>query len=132
MLAFVVLSFLGFLAVAFFWTNPHQRPLRLTRADGVIVAIEGMTYGTNHIFQHGSKLLARIQKHVPNAIQKWIGSPLQVTEHTSEPKLIIWYSLFDPATASYVALITCLEMKRDVAKLPADRSLRSQPSSLRK
>ena len=35
-------------------------------------------------------------------------------------------------TASYVALITCLEMKRDVARLPADRSLRSQPSSLRK
>src|SRR5437764_1938975 len=32
--------------------------------------------------------------------------------------------------ASYVALITCLEMKRDVAKLPADRGLRSQPSSL--
>ena len=101
-LAFVVLSFLGFLAVAFFWANPQQRSLRLTRADGVIVAIEGMSYGTNHVFQHGSKLLARIQKHVPNAIQKWIGSPLQVTEHTSEPKLIIWYSLFDPATASYV------------------------------
>src|SRR5437588_8142838 len=35
-------------------------------------------------------------------------------------------------TASYVALITCLEMKRDVARLPADRGLRSQPSSLRK
>ena len=35
-------------------------------------------------------------------------------------------------TASYVALITCLEMKRDVAKLPADRGLHSQPSSLRK
>ena len=31
---------------------------------------------------------------------------------------------------SYVALITCLEMKRDVAKLPADRGLRSRPSSL--
>ena len=33
-------------------------------------------------------------------------------------------------TASYVELITCLEMKRDVAKLPADRSLRTRPSSL--
>ena len=32
--------------------------------------------------------------------------------------------------ASYVALITCLEMKRDVAKLPNDRSLNTQPSSL--
>ncbi|HWM29500.1 MAG TPA: hypothetical protein VNQ14_13640 [Woeseiaceae bacterium] len=31
---------------------------------------------------------------------------------------------------SYVALITCLEMKRDVAKLPADRGLRTRPSSM--
>ena len=33
-------------------------------------------------------------------------------------------------TASYVELITCLEMKRDVAKLPADRGLNSRPASL--
>jgi hypothetical protein len=31
---------------------------------------------------------------------------------------------------SYVALITCLEMKRDIAKLPADRALRTRPSRL--
>jgi len=31
---------------------------------------------------------------------------------------------------SYVELITCLEMKRDVAKLPADRGLTSRPSGL--
>ena len=33
-------------------------------------------------------------------------------------------------TASYVALLTCLEMKRDVAKLPADRGLTVRPSSM--
>lgn len=33
-------------------------------------------------------------------------------------------------TASYVELITCLEMKRDVAKLPPDRGLTTRPSSL--
>jgi hypothetical protein len=32
-------------------------------------------------------------------------------------------------TASYVELITCLEMKRDVAKLP-DRGLTTRPSNL--
>jgi hypothetical protein len=31
---------------------------------------------------------------------------------------------------SYVALITCLEMKRDVATLPADRGLTSRPTGL--
>jgi hypothetical protein len=34
-------------------------------------------------------------------------------------------------TASYVELITCLEMKRDVAKEPADLGLESRPSRLR-
>jgi hypothetical protein len=33
-------------------------------------------------------------------------------------------------TASYVELITCLEMKRDVAKLPADRRLTAKPAGL--
>ena len=34
-------------------------------------------------------------------------------------------------TASYVELITCLELKRDVAKMPADLGLESRPSRLR-
>jgi hypothetical protein len=34
-------------------------------------------------------------------------------------------------TASYVELITCLELKRDVAKAPADPGLQSRPSNLR-
>ena len=33
--------------------------------------------------------------------------------------------------ASYVQLLTCLEMKRDVAKLSPDLGLRSAPSSLK-
>ena len=32
--------------------------------------------------------------------------------------------------SSYVALITCLEMRRDVAKLPADRGLTVRPAAL--
>jgi hypothetical protein len=34
-------------------------------------------------------------------------------------------------TASYVELITCLEMKRDVANLPAKDSLSSKPTGLK-
>ena len=32
--------------------------------------------------------------------------------------------------ASYVDLLTCLEMKRDIAKLPPDRGLRTAPAAL--
>jgi hypothetical protein len=34
-------------------------------------------------------------------------------------------------TASYVMLITCLEMKRDIAKLPADRGLKTALTGLK-
>jgi hypothetical protein len=34
-------------------------------------------------------------------------------------------------TASYVELITCLELKRDATKAPADLGLHSRPSNLR-
>jgi hypothetical protein len=34
-------------------------------------------------------------------------------------------------SASYVELITCLELKREVAKAPADLGLQSRPSGLR-
>lgn len=34
-------------------------------------------------------------------------------------------------TASYVELITCLELKRDVATMPPDLGLETRPSSLR-
>ena len=34
-------------------------------------------------------------------------------------------------TASYVHLITCLELKRDVAKLPANRGLTTAPTGLK-
>jgi hypothetical protein len=34
-------------------------------------------------------------------------------------------------TASYVELITCLELKREVARMPADAGLQSRPSGLR-
>ena len=33
-------------------------------------------------------------------------------------------------TASYVGLLTCLEMKRDVAKLPPDRGLTTRPAGM--
>ena len=33
-------------------------------------------------------------------------------------------------TASYVELITCLELKREVARMPADLGLQSRPSGL--
>ena len=65
------------------------------------------------------------------------------TEQETREQLVRQWADFPPADralciqtatltsmASYVDLITCLEMKRDVAKLPADRGLRTRPSSL--
>jgi len=65
------------------------------------------------------------------------------TEQDARAELVRQWADFPPADrvlciqtatltsmASYVDLITCLEMRRDVAKLPADRGLRSAPAAL--
>jgi hypothetical protein len=55
--------------------------------------------------------------------QQWAGFPVADRTFCTEMATM-------GGTASYVALITCLEMKRDVAKLPADRGLTVRPSSM--
>ena len=65
------------------------------------------------------------------------------TEQETREQLVRQWADFPPADralciqtatltsmASYVDLITCLEMRRDVAKLPADRGLRTAPAAL--
>lgn len=65
------------------------------------------------------------------------------TENEAREQLVRQWADFPPADralctqtatltdmASYVDLITCLEMKRDVVKLPADRGLRTAPAAL--
>ncbi len=65
------------------------------------------------------------------------------TEHDAREQLVRQWADFPAADrtlctqtatltdmASYVDLLTCLEMKRDVAKLPADRGLRTAPAAL--
>ena len=65
------------------------------------------------------------------------------TENEAREQLVRQWADFPPADralctqtatltsmASYVDLLTCLEMKRDVAKLPTDRGLRTAPAAM--
>jgi hypothetical protein len=67
------------------------------------------------------------------------------SEHEARDQLARQWADFPPAdqllctqtatmggTASYVQLITCLELKRAAAKLPPDGGLTTQPSSLQR
>jgi hypothetical protein len=54
----------------------------------------------------------------------------QWTEFPSADRTLCTQTASMGGMASYVGLLTCLEMKRDVARLPADRGLRSAPTGL--
>lgn len=51
-------------------------------------------------------------------------------EHTASDRSMCTASATMGGTASYVGLLTCLEMKREVARLPPDRGLTTRPSRM--
>ena len=55
----------------------------------------------------------------------------QWTNFPAEDRSLCTQTATMGGTASYVELITCLEMKRDVAKAPAEPGLQSRRSNLR-
>ena len=52
------------------------------------------------------------------------------SEHSAADRALCTATATMGGMSSYVALITCLEMKRDVAKLPPDRGLTTRPSGM--
>src|SRR5262245_17778618 len=78
------------------------RPLQATLADGSRITIEAVTYGTNHTFVHGSKLLAKVQPFIPSFLERCLPSTLTITRPTSEETLIVWYSAYSCSRRRYI------------------------------
>ena len=79
------------------------RPGTATLPDGKQIIVQAVTYGTNHAFVHGSEVVGKIQKYLP--FTRGLLPPLlAMTTTTSEEFLIVWYSLYDPATEKYLSV----------------------------
>jgi hypothetical protein len=80
--------------------------------------------GNDKIFPIDTKQCLRSEQEARDQLVKeWAGFP-------AADRSLCTATASMGGMASSVALITCLEMKRDVAKLPNDRGLNTQPSSL--
>ena len=75
-----------------------------TLSDGTQVIIQAITFGTNHVFTHGSPFLARLKNHVPPRFHKWLGTQHTTRSTMPEPTAIIWFSGFNATTQQYTYL----------------------------
>jgi hypothetical protein len=93
------------LLLAFILSRPS--PARLDAAtlpDGTQIIIQAVTYGTNHHFVHGSKILSRVKTYLPGFISRWLPGQFAALSKTSQETLILWYSAYQPATKKYASV----------------------------
>ncbi|HKQ39630.1 MAG TPA: hypothetical protein VJ063_16255 [Verrucomicrobiae bacterium] len=88
-------------AVIVFRSQPVRQP-SATLPDGTQIIVQAATYGTNHAFIHGSRILAKLQPFVPKVIGRRLPKPYIENCPTIQEELIVWYSAYQPATGKYV------------------------------
>jgi hypothetical protein len=108
-------ALLIFSAVAFAADVPRLNVVSACRA--AVGADLGIAYDTDRCLK--SEYEARDQ-----LAAQWTNFPAADRSHCTQVATL-------GGTASYVELITCLELKRDVAKMPPELGLETRPSNLR-
>ncbi len=85
-------------------TSKASGPLaRLALADGRILQVEGVTYGTLHRIGQKSILLDRFGPWLPQRLRSWLAP--RTPDNTIElerPGLVVWVNAIDPATGTNV------------------------------
>jgi hypothetical protein len=103
----VGLLFIVAVIVLFGLTRSRSKePLARTRlADGRILQIEGVTYGTDHRIGDGrSALIGRLYPWLPNKLIPYLEPkyPQSIIKDLSHPGLVVWVNAIDPVTGTNV------------------------------
>jgi len=80
------------------------RVVAASLADGTQIIVQAVTYGTNHHFFHGSKILHKVKPYIPGFINRLLPDPLETIQNTSQAMLLLWYSAYQPTTGKYVSV----------------------------
>ncbi|MDB6032751.1 MAG: hypothetical protein JWM16_3089 [Verrucomicrobiales bacterium] len=72
-------------------------------ADGTVLRIEKLTYGTNHVFAKGSPITAKLRQALPGPLRGMFGSPKTASTSTEKPELVIWFAQVNPSTQETVS-----------------------------
>jgi hypothetical protein len=99
----VIVAVVLIAAASFLSRTGAGGPPMATLPDGKQVIIQSVTYGTNHVFVHGSRLVGKIQTYLPFT-RRWLPPTSAMTMNTGEESLLILYSLCEPAGKKYLSL----------------------------
>jgi hypothetical protein len=72
-------------------------------ADGTVLRIEKLTYGTNHVFAKGSSITAKLRQALPGPLRGMFGSPKTASTATEKPELVVWFRQVNPSTQETVS-----------------------------
>jgi hypothetical protein len=82
----------------------HRGPVaQLNLADGRILQIEGVTFGTNHHIGTRSIFVDRFGQWLPQKLHGWLNPKVpENTINSERPALVVWVNAINPATGTNV------------------------------
>jgi hypothetical protein len=88
------------LSIAFIvlvWNARPKPALQLPLADGRILQIEGVSYGTKHSIGEPAVIYEHIRPWLPNRLKQWLEPKHpKSTVTTDRPALVVWVDALDP------------------------------------
>jgi hypothetical protein len=94
-LGLALLLAVGFMALV--WTARPKPPLQLPLADGRILQIEGVTFGTKHSIGEPALVYEHFRPWLPNRLRQWLEPKYPKSTITLErPGLVVWVNAIDP------------------------------------
>jgi len=98
----VLLAVAGLLVVRFLFER-HGPLAQLNLADGRILQIEGVTFGTNHHMGTHSIFFDRFGQWLPQRLRGWLSPKVpENTINSERPALVIWVNAINPETGTNV------------------------------
>lgn len=84
------------------WRGLWGRHPEVVLADGSVLRVEGLTWGTNQAFYFEPGSWPRLKRRLPAAWQSGIWEPKEPIELPGDPDAHLWVSRIDPVTGSYL------------------------------
>jgi len=88
--------------IASAWRGSWGRRPEVVLADGSVLRVEGLTWGTNQVFYLEPGFLSRLKRRLPAAWQSGIWAPQEPIALTGDPDAHLWVSRIDPVTGAYL------------------------------
>lgn len=89
---------------AVIWVFSRSTPVpQIVLANGTVLRVEALTYGTNHVFTTESEWKRRIRALLPQKLRGLLGPEAYRNElNQAEEELVIWISQYDPIKDAYL------------------------------